>query len=141
MVPNQTESMEGRRDVKAASALDAGQDEKPHNSASSNGTVNNKDSSVQQNGGSAAKRKKEGLIVTKLPPDNNNHGTTALDGEIGVLSPEEDRAAPPSSSASVSAETDSTATNEFSGLETIPPCSARNLSLIMTRSIENIFYR
>jgi len=30
---------------------------------------------------------------------------------------------------------------DFAGLEEIPPCSPRNMSIIMTRSIENLFYR
>ncbi len=64
--------------------------------------------------------KKEGRVITSL---------SKVDAEAPVVT-----------ESSSSSETSSNA-NEFAGLATIPPLSWRNLSAIMTRSIENLFYR
>ena len=82
------------------------------------------------NSEACATKKKENKIVTSL-----GNGDAS-----GVVIKSADTPAVVVTSSDPS-ETESTATNEFAGLEDIPPCSLSNLSVVMTRRIENVFYR
>ncbi len=87
---------------------------------SENGQVPSKQNGEVPSPSPPSPPKKEGRVITSL---------SKVDAEAPVVT-----------ESSSSSETSSNA-NEFAGLATIPPLSWRNLSAIMTRSIENLFYR
>ena len=102
--------------------------------------------------GASPQMAQKGSENGQVPSKQNGEMPSSQNGEVPSPSPPKkegrvitslskvDAEAPVVTESSSSSETSSNA-NEFAGLATIPPLSWRNLSAIMTRSIENLFYR